>query len=154
MKVILKNDTPRLGPKNTVLDVSDSYAINVLIKKGIAEKLTPAIEAKINKDKINKAENKELAVSRYLQMINSLQKIASSNGDILLTINHRHDEKGNLYGSITIDQIVDAIYKVSGLSLNPKQISLSTSIKTVGQHKISISGDKKEKTVEFKIEVA
>lgn len=153
MKVILKNDTPRLGPKNTILDVSDSYAINVLIKKGIAEKLTPALEAKINKDKISKAENKELAGSRYLQMIATLQKIASANHDILLTINHRHDEKGNLYGSITTDQIIDAIYKVSAISLNPKQITLSTSIKTIGHHKISIAGDKKEKTVEFKIEI-
>ena len=154
MKVILKNDTPRLGPKNTVLDVSDSYAINVLIKKGIADKLTAALEAKINRDKANKAESKELAGSRHLQMIADLQKVASKNSDhTIVSINHNHDNKGHLYGSVTNEEIVSSIYDLLQISINPKQIQISNIIKTTGIHKILIKGNKSEKEMEFNIEV-
>ena len=143
MKVILKNDTPRLGPKNTVLDVSDSYAINVLIKKGIADKLTVALEAKINRDKANKAESKELAGSRHLQMIADLQKVASKNSDhTIVSINHNHDNKGHLYGSVTNEEIVSSIYDLLQISINPKQIQISNIIKTTGIHKILIKTKK------------
>ena len=154
MKVILKNDTPRLGPKNTVLDVSDSYAINVLIKKGIADKLTVALEAKINRDKANKAESKELAGSRHLQMIADLQKVASKNSDhTIVSIKHNHDNKGHLYGSVTNEEIVSSIYDLLQISINPKQIQISNIIKITGIHKILIKGNKSEKEMEFNIEV-
>ncbi len=154
MKVILKNDTPRLGPKNTVLDVSDSYAINVLIKKGIADKLTSALEAKINKDKASRAESKELAVSRHLQMISTLQKVISENSDhTVITIDHKHDDKGHLYGSVTEEQISSAIYDLLKVSIHPKQIQIQKTIKIVGEHKIIIKGSKGEKEAEFTIKV-
>ena len=155
MKVILKNDTPRLGPKNTILDVSDSYAINVLIKKGIADRLTPALETKIYKDKVQKLANKELSGSKHLQMIESLQKLANNSIDhILLTIKHPHDDKGHLYGSVTTDSIVDAIYNVSKISISPKQIIINSNIKMIGNYKITISGSNGEKSTEFNIVVA
>ncbi len=142
MKVILIKDTARLGPKNTILEVSDSYAINVFLKGGMASRLTKSMEDKIVKDKAVKAEKGKADNSKHFELISKLKSIANNNG-ILFAIKRKADTKSNLYGAITEAEIVDAIFEVSSVSISPKQIDIEVQAKSLGQHVFAIVGNSK-----------
>lgn len=149
MKVILIKDVPRLGARNNVLEVSDTYALNVLIKQGLAKRVDKAIENKLLKEKTEKEEKQKIAHSKHYELVSSLKSLAKSNNDILFTIKRKADQNGHLYGAITESEIVDAIFELAKISINPKQIVLDKHIKSLGVFEFVLKGatatDKDEK---------
>jgi large subunit ribosomal protein L9 len=116
MKVILKKDVPRLGVKGDVLDVSDAYAINVLLKNASAEIATPQLIAKINKEKAQKEEDKNRTKNVYEYALKDLEKSE-------IIFKRKVDDKGHLYAKVNNVEIADEIFKKIKLSVDPKQIS-------------------------------
>ena len=118
MKVKLLQDIPRLGSKNQILEVSDTYAINVLLKTNKAVRATDAlIKAKEAEEKA-KREAKEKQGDAFISLYESLKSEP-------LTFKKKVDQKGHLYAKLSAQEIVDEIFNKYNLSLNPKNITVS-----------------------------
>lgn len=139
MKVILLKDIAKMGKRGEVLDVSDSYAVNVLIPKQMVLQATAGELAKWKQKEEAKKFKKNLETNTFLQLV---QKIR--NTTIAIT-GKKADAKGQLFASIHENDITDALYKAIGLSIDPKQIHIDGHIKTLGTHKVTVKqGTEKE----------
>lgn len=146
MKVILLKDTANLGKRGDVKEVPEVYAINVLIKKGNALQATPAELLKWKQKAESQKYKKELQTSTFAQLVDTLRK------EKLTITGKKHDEKGQLFAQIKEGDVADAIFAITSFSVDPKQIIIPTSIKSLGIHTVELKqGTQKEKlTVEVK----
>lgn len=143
MKVLLIKDVARLGQKNTLHEVSDSYAVNVLIRQGLGVRATPDLEKRIIADKSKKESDKKIKESVFLTAV---AKISSP-----LVIKAKSDKDGHLFGSINEEVIVDAIFKDIKLSLNKKQILIGEPIKKLGEYKVKLAQSNDIKEIIIKV---
>lgn len=142
MKVILLKDTAKLGKRGEVKEVADGYAINVLIKKGDALMATPSELSKWKAKEASKIHKKELATNTFVQLIDKLAK------ESVVIIGKKADTKGQLFAQVKDIDIVDAIFASTQFSIDPKQISIAITIKSLGKHQIELKqGEHKEKIV-------
>ncbi len=145
MKVILLKDIAKLGKRGEVKEVSDAYGMNVLIKKGSGVLATPGELAKWKALEESKQRKKETTLTTFYALVEALR---SAKVEIK---GKKHDEKGQLFANIRDVDIADAIFEAIKLSVDPKQITLVKSIKSVGVHIAEIKqGDK---VSEIKVEV-
>jgi len=146
MKVILLRDIARLGQRGEVKEVAEGYAMNVLIKKGDAVHATPGELAKWKSKQDAKLHQKEIAINAFAQLVDALRR------NPIAISGKKADQKGQLFASIKETDIADAIYSGTKLSIDPKQILLSSHIKSLGKYEITLKqGEKKETiTVEVK----
>ncbi len=146
MKVILLRDMANLGKRGEVKEVAEGYAMNVLIKKGDAVHATPAVLSQWKAKEGAKLHKKEIATNTFAQLIDSLRK-----NEIVLS-NKKADQKGQLFASIKETDIADAIYTATKMSVDPKQILLSSPIKSLGVYDVQLKqGERKEKiTIQVK----
>ena len=140
MKVILKKNVPRLGNVGDVKNVSDGYARNFLLKRGLAVVATSKAE--------RVAETLKERVERELKgaeeaLIANLKKL---DGETIV-ISAKANEEGGLYEGIDEKSISGALKEKRNIILNPKYIILSTHIKHLGKHPVVISAGKSEATV-------
>lgn len=140
MKVILKRDIARLGQRGEIKDVSDGYAINVLIRKGDALLATPAELAKWKQKTESQKHKKELQTNTFVQLVDRLRQ------EKLIIAGKKHDEKGQLFAQIKEADIAEAIFQLTSFSVSPKQIIISSHIKSLGMHAFELKqGIQKEK---------
>ncbi len=140
MKVILLKDISKIGKRGEVKEVADGYAVNVLIKKEMALMATPAELMKWKQKADSQNHKKELATNTFVQLIDKIRH------EKVIITGKKADQKGQLFAAIHADDIVDAIFSVTKLSVDPKQIIITGHIKTLGMHTVEIKqGDKKEK---------
>lgn len=132
MKIILLKDTAKLGKRGEVKEVADGYATNVLIKKGDALMATPSELAKWKSKEEAKVHKKELATNTFVQLIEKLTR------DPIIITGKKSDQKGQLFAQVKESDIVDAIFKATAFSVNPKQISIPTHIKSLGRHIVEL----------------
>ncbi len=146
MKVILLKDTAKLGKRGEVKEVADGYAINVLIRKGDALMATPAELSKWNAKEASKIHKKELATNTFMQLVDKLDR------DPVIIIGKKADAKGQLFAQVKEVDIADAIFASTQFSVDPKQIIISTHIKSLGKHQVELKqGEQKAKiSVEVK----
>jgi large subunit ribosomal protein L9 len=146
MKVILLKDIAKIGKRGEVKEVADGYAINVLMKKDMVIQATPSELAKWKAKEDSKNHKKEMAVSAFAVLIDSLRY------KTLTVKGKKHDGKGQLFASVKETDIVDVIFAEVKVSIDPKQIHIEHPIKSIGKHSFEIKqGDKKEK-VEIVVE--
>lgn len=130
MKVVLLKDVQGTGKKDSIAEVSDGYARNFLIKKGLAIAATPQLIQKLNDaamlEKHKKEEEKQAALD-----------LAASLKGKKVVITAKKGEKGKLYGSVTSQEIADELNKI-GYSIDKKDISLETPIRQTGEYSASI----------------
>jgi large subunit ribosomal protein L9 len=139
MKVVLLKDVAKLGLRGAVIEVANGYGTNVLIAKGLAKMATNTILNEIKQKEAAKIHKKELAESLFLQMIDKLRK------DPIKISGHRHNN-GSLFATISANELVDAIHKATGISINDKQVHIATAIKHHGVHEVELQeGTRKEK---------
>lgn len=146
MKVILLRDITRLGQRGEIKEVSEGYAMNVLIKKGDALQATPAELLKWKQKEESKKHKKEIETNTFAQLIDKLHR------EKVIITGKKADAKGQLFAQIKEADIVDTIYKLTNFSVDPKQIIIPEIIKSLGQHFVEIKqGTQKEKiTIEVK----
>lgn len=139
MKVILLKDIAKLGKRGEVKEVADGYAINVLIKKEMVLQATPAELMKWKQKADSQNHKKELATNTFVQLIAKIRH------EKVVITGKKADAKGQLFAAIHADDIVDAIFKVTNFSVDPKQIVITGHIKTIGSHTVEIKqGTQKE----------
>ena len=124
MKVILKADVKGSGKKGDILEVSDGYAKNFLLKKGLAEIATSGgineIQQRKTADAFHKAEN-----------VKALKALADELKGKEVTVSIRAGENGKVFGSVTTLQIASALSEL-GYDIDKKKITVKESIKNIG----------------------
>jgi large subunit ribosomal protein L9 len=130
MKVILLKDVKGSGKCGEVIEVSDGYARNFLIKKGLAEEATAV---KINSLNIK---NKSLEFHKN-EEIKALKEQANNLKGKKITLKIKCGENGKIFGSITSKEIADAVNEL-GFSVDKKKVLLKDPIKNLGLYTVEI----------------
>ena len=125
MKVILLQDVKGKGKKGQMLEVSDGYARNYMLPRKIAIEAT--VDAMNTKKMNDKAEAERIAREKAEAMEISKQLRA-----MVLTVTAKGGGAGRLFGSVTNQEIADALKAKTGITLDKRKIVISDPIKTVG----------------------
>jgi len=130
MKVILTDEIRGLGTRGEIVTVKDGYARNFLIPKKLAREATSgnlkAVEQEKKKWALLANQEKEAA-----------QKAADSVKGMKVTIQKRVGDSGQLFGSVTANEIADAL-EAKGVQVEKRRIELDHPIKSLGTHDVDV----------------
>lgn len=131
MKIILKQDVASLGKNGDLVTVSDGYARNYLIPRGLAVQADTfnmnIMESKKNAEKTRRDKDLEKA-----------GKLAREMKEMTLNISAKAGENGKLFGSITSMDIVESLKKTYGITIDKKKIEMSEPIKVLGKTVVNV----------------
>ena len=130
MEVILKNAVEKVGQPGDVVKVSNGFARNYLLPRGLAYEATPGNLKKI-------AQEKERLQAEEGRRRESAQEIADRLQDVSLTYTARVGEEGKLFGSITSADIVEQL-EAQGFAIERRQIDLHEPIKSLGVYRVPV----------------
>jgi large subunit ribosomal protein L9 len=130
-QAILLQDVETLGERGAVVDVSKGYLRNFLIPRKLAEPATRA--------SIEAAKRRETAAERAVaQATARAEEQAELLNRTVLTIAHQAGDDGRLFGSVTSQDIADAIRDARGIKIDRRKVHLDEPIKTVGTRMVSV----------------
>ena len=130
MKVILLQDVRGKGKKGQMLEVSDGYARNYMLPRKIAVEATPdaintmKMNDKATQDRIAREKAEAMEVSRKLR-------------GMTLTVTAKGGGAGRLFGSVTNQEIADALGQEAGIKLDKRKIVIAEPIKNVGTYTVT-----------------
>jgi large subunit ribosomal protein L9 len=145
MKVVLRKDIDTLGERDKVTEVSNGYARNFLIPKGLAVPATPAELATVAKR--NEKREKDLEARRA-----EFEALAKKLSELEVSISADAGEEGKLFGSVTAQDIALAVKENADLELDKKKISLSEPLKVLGEYTVNVK-IYKEISADLKVKV-
>jgi large subunit ribosomal protein L9 len=131
MKVILLQDVKSQGKKGDIIEVSEGYARNMLIKKKLGVEATP--EALNNLKLQNKHEEKVAA-----ENLADAKAFAEEIKDWLVETKIKTGEGGRTFGSVSSKEIAAAVTKQYGKSIDKKKIQLDEAIRSLGTHEVKV----------------
>jgi large subunit ribosomal protein L9 len=130
-QAILLQDVDNLGDRGTVIDVSPGYLRNYLVPRKLAQPAT--------KGALEEAQRRMQAAERALE---DAEERAQENAALLtktvLTINQPAGEDGRLFGSVTSQDMVDAIREARGIRIDKRKVHLDEPIRNVGTHMVVV----------------
>ena len=130
-QAILLEDVETLGERGAVVDVSPGYLRNYLVPRKLAEPATKgSIEAAIRR--------REQAAQVQQQAEERSRENAALLGRTVLTIAQQAGDDGRLFGSVTTQDIADAIREARGLRVDRRKIHLEEPIRNVGTYMVVI----------------
>ena len=144
MKVILIKDLKGKGKKGDVVEVNPTYAMNVLIKQGIAK------EATANNLNENKGQ-KNAQAFHHGELVKKYQAIADSLKDKVITVGLKFGANGKAFGSITKQEVFNKLAELN-IQAEKKMILDFEPIKSVGEYNITIQFMKEVKC-QLKVQV-
>lgn len=130
-EAILLQDVDALGAKGDVVDVSKGYLRNFLIPRKLAQPATKGALAEAQA-RIERAEREAR------ELVERAQEHASLLNKTVLTIEQQAGDDGRLFGSVTNQDIADAIKAARGLNIDKRKIRLESPIKHVGTHMVEV----------------
>lgn len=143
MRVILRQDVPKLGTKGDVVDVKPGFARNYLVPQGLAMAATEG--AVRQADAMKKGREAAFAKSRAEAENVARQLVATR-----IRMKAQAGEGGRLFGSITSSDIAEAILGQTGLVVDRRRIVLDEPIKSTGLHEVLM---RPHQEVEFRVSV-
>ena len=130
-EAILLKDVEGIGEKGTVIDVSKGYLRNYLIPRKLAEPAT--------KGSIEQAKRRAVAAERAVADATAkAEESAALLNKTVLTIPHQAGEDGRLFGSVTTEDIADAIKEARGIVIDRRNVHLEEPIRTVGTRMVVV----------------
>ena len=130
MKVLLLKDVYKLGRAGEVKRVADGYGRNFLLPQGLAVLATPGA--------LKQAEHIRTQADVHRAIVNKeMSGIATKLQGITLTFPARASETGKLYGSITTQNIAEALSKKTGVEINRRQIE-GQPLRKLGEHIVEV----------------
>jgi len=129
MKVILLQDVKGKGKKGQMIEVSDGYARNFMLPKKLA---TEATADAVNTMRMNDKAAAEKAARERAEAM----EISNQLRTMTLTVTAKGGGAGKLFGSVTNQEIADALKTKSGIVLDKRKIVLSDAIKNVGTYTV------------------
>ena len=130
-QAILLQDVESLGERGTVVDVSAGYLRNYLLPRRLAEPATAA--------SIQAAERRREAAERALrEAVERAQENANVLGRTVLTIPQQAGEDGRLFGSVTPQDIAEAIRDARGIRIDRRKVHLEEPIRHTGTYMVVV----------------
>ena len=131
MKVLLLQDVKGKGKKDTIVEVSDGYARNFLLPKGVAI----VADAKV----LNEYKNKQAAKKHHEEMEKQAAKeTAEKLAGLVVKILATSGADGRFYGSVTSKEIAEELAKQHGIELDKRKIVLADPIKAFGSYSLDV----------------
>lgn len=130
-QAILLQDVEQLGEKGTVVDVSAGYLRNFLLPRRLAE---PATRASIEAA----GRRREAAERSQQEAKEKAQESAALLSRTVLTIPQQAGEDGRLFGSVTPQDIVDAIRDARSIKVDRRKVHLEEPIRHVGTYMVVV----------------
>ena len=130
-EAILLSDVENVGSRGDVVDVSKGYLRNFLIPRKLAQPATKG--AVIAAQRANEAEERSRA-----DQVAKAQENAELLSKTVLTIAQQAGEDGRLFGSVTTQDIVDAIKEARGLDVDRRHVHLEEPIRHVGTYNVVV----------------
>ena len=131
MKVILQQDIKGKGKRGQMIEVSDGYARNYMLPRKLAVEATAdnvntmRMTDKANQERRQKEREEAFAFSNRMK-------------DMVVVVRAKGGGAGRLFGSITTQEIADAIKAQEGIDIDKRKIFLDGQIKTVGDYKVKV----------------
>ena len=131
MKVILLQDVRGQGKRGEMISVSDGYARNFLFPRKLAQEATAdnvntmRMNDKARREKEQRAREEAAALSARLR-------------ELTLTVTAKGGGAGRLFGSVTSQEISDALKEQENVELDKRRIVIEESIKTVGLYTVKV----------------
>ena len=143
VRVILRRDVDTVGKKGDVLEVTDGYARNFLLPKGLAMKATDGGESQAAS--MRRARDVKDARDR-----GAAEEVATRLVPTVITIKAKAGSEGRLFGSVTAADVADAVAAQTGIDIERRRLHLDEPIKSIGTHQLTA---KLHADVEFPITV-
>ena len=141
--LILRSDVDNVGKKGDVVEVSEGYARNYLVAKGLGLKATAGAVAQAasmrrSRD-VKDARDREAA-----------EKLASALVPVVIRIPAKAGAEGRLFGSVTAADVVEAVKAQTGSVLDRRRLQFTEPIKALGVHEVPV---RLHPEVEFRVTV-
>ncbi len=129
MKVILQQDVKGKGKKGQMIDVSDGYARNYMLPRKIAIEATP--------DNVNTMRmNDKALLERQTKERAEAVRIMNEMKEATLTLRVKGGGAGRLFGSVTTQEISEALKEQMHIEIDKRKIVLDEAIKNVGTYTV------------------
>lgn len=131
MKVILQQDVKGKGKRGQMIEVSDGYARNYMLPRKIAVEATAdnvntmRMNDKAQQEKRQKEREEAFAISKRMK-------------EMVVTVRAKGGGAGRLFGSVTTQEIADAIKKQENIDIDKRRIVLDEQIKMVGDYTVKV----------------
>jgi large subunit ribosomal protein L9 len=133
-QAILTQDVETLGERGAVVDVSAGYLRNFLIPRKLAQPAT--------KGALAAAQQRRDAAERAVREAQSrAQENAALLSKTVLTIEQQAGDDGRLFGSVTAQDIADAIHEARGIKIDKRKVHLEEPIRHIGTHMVVVEID-------------
>lgn len=130
MRVILKQNIDRLGSAGDIKNVSDGYARNFLLPKGLVFEATKSNLKRWENEKKAREKKKEIELQKAQGKAQEFEKISC-------TISVKAGEGNKMFGSVTVSHIAESLKKL-GFEIDKKDIFLSEPIKELGTYVVDV----------------
>lgn len=131
MKIVLRQDVPKVGEAGTIQTVANGYARNFLIPQGMAVVATDG--------EIKVAQHNLAVKDRKIARLEEQQKsLAEKIQGAKLFFTARAGESGRLFGSITAADVAAQLSGKVGEEIDRRKIVLDEALRTVGEHKVTV----------------
>ena len=131
MKVILFEDVKSVGKKGEVVEVSDGYARNCILKKKLGVEATPKA---LNDLKLKKKNDDKIAAENLQQA----KELAADLAEKSITVYIKSGNDGRAFGSVSTKELAQAAKEQLGLELDKKKMTLNNPIKSIGTFNVNI----------------
>ena len=129
MKVILLQDVKGKGKKGQMIEISDGYARNYMLPRKLATEATPDA---VNTMRMNDKANQERIAREKAEAMETAGKLR----EMTVTVAAKGGGAGRLFGSVTNQEIADALAK-TGIKLDKRKITIAEPIKNVGTYTVT-----------------
>jgi large subunit ribosomal protein L9 len=130
-QAILLQDVEQLGERGDVIDVSPGYLRNYLAPRDLAQPATDGAIAEAQR-------RREAAARAVVEAAARAEESAALLRKTVLTISHQAGDDGRLFGSVTAQEIADAIRQARSVKLDKRRILLEEPIRTTGTHMVTV----------------
>lgn len=131
MKVILKQDVKSIGKKDEIHDVSDGYARNYLLPRGLA--------AVADAGALNQARTKSEAKAHHeAEARAAAEALAAKIKGQTVAVAVKGGASGKLYGKVTGKDVADVLSKLTGTEIDKKKVEMPASIKEFGTYDANV----------------
>ena len=131
MKVVLMKDVKAQGKKGDLITVSDGYARNFLLPKGLAKEANSQVLNELEGKKGAEAYRKNLEEEKA-------RNIAERMKDIVVKLEAKAGAGGKLFGSITSKDVSEALKAQFNIDIDKRKIDLKDGIKVCGTTEVSV----------------
>jgi large subunit ribosomal protein L9 len=133
-QAILTQDVAELGERGTVVEVSPGYLRNYLMPRKLAQPATKGALAAAQRQQ-------EAAERAERERESRAQEHAALLGKTVLTIAQQAGDDGRLFGSVTAQDIADAIRDARGIKVDKRKVHLEEPIRHIGTHMVVVEID-------------